>query len=338
MIDAYEVLNTRQCRLQPRSQCHVVDRVAAALALHTAQPVCKHKHTPVVKHVTSEHMTVCQSAGRANPVSSLQNSQKRAPCVHRCACWEAPTVMAICQMPGFWIWGRLAGAGCLLPTCLLQQPGTLPTCCNVMRYSFTCILVSLSFALDHSAMHTTVPLLLPAASGVLMLAQSCLCCKQHCQQSHTSHTSLPAGLHQNCMCCPFRHCCYKMFTPLCQLDTMMQVLVSPSCATCVQGQQMVVYGGESSHEADENEAGNAADAGNKVYNDLIILEPDMRLWIGLSVTGISKTLPDPGTQIPKRMLLCWRTTCCRYFQNMVIPLGGCSTIQSSHGGCIDNCA
>jgi hypothetical protein len=64
----------------------------------------------------------------------------------------------------------------------------------------------------------------------------------------------------------------------------------------------VVYGGESPHEVDENEAGNAADAGNKVYNDLIILEPDMRLWIGLSITGISKTLPNCCTQIPKRLL------------------------------------
>lgn len=94
---------------------------------------------------------------------------------------------------------------------------------------------------------------------------------------------------------------------------MMQVLVSHSCVMCVQGQQLVVYGGESPHEADENEAGNAADAGNKVYNDLIILEPDMRLWIGLSITGISETLPSPCTQVPKRLLLCLRTTYCRWF-------------------------
>jgi len=174
---ACKVLNTRQCRLQPGSQCRVVNSVAAALALHTAQPVWK--PVPVVKHVTSEHMTVCQSAGTANPVSSLHDPQKssvepphashshslgRAPYVHRCACWEAPTVMATCQMPGFWMWGRLAGAGCLVLTCLLQQPGTLPTCCNVMRYSLTCILVTFSFGLNHSAVHTTVFPLRPASS------------------------------------------------------------------------------------------------------------------------------------------------------------------------------
>ncbi len=154
---ACEVLSTRQCRLQPGRQCHVVNSVAAVLALHTAQPVCKHMH--VVKHVTSEHMTVCQSAGRVNPVSGLHDPQKRmplrrAPCAHRCACWEALTVMATCQMPGFWMWGRLAGAGCLVPTCLLQQPGTLPTCCDVMRYSLDCILVTFSLGLKHSAMRT----------------------------------------------------------------------------------------------------------------------------------------------------------------------------------------
>jgi len=160
VTDAYEVLNTRQCRFQLGSQCHVVTSYVAALAQHTAKPVCK--PVPVVKHVTSEHMTVCQSAGRANPVSSLHDPQKRAPlrrapCVHRCACWEAPTVMAICQMPGFWMWGRLAGAGCLVPSCLLQQPGTLPTWCNVMRYSLACILVTFSFALNHFAMHHGSP-------------------------------------------------------------------------------------------------------------------------------------------------------------------------------------
>jgi len=160
-------LNMRQCRLQPGSQCHVVTNVAAALALHTAQPVCK--HMPVVKHVTSENMTVCQLARRVNPVSNLHDPQKRvplsrAPCVDRCVCWEAPTVMATCQMPGFWMWGRLAGAGCLVLTCLLQQPGTLPTCCNVMRYSLDCIHVTVSFGLKHSAMHTTVFPLLPASS------------------------------------------------------------------------------------------------------------------------------------------------------------------------------
>ena len=157
----------RQCRLQPGSQCRVVNSVAAALALHTAQPVWK--PVPVVKHVTSENMTVCQLARRAKPVGSLQDPQKRmplrrAPYVHRCACWEAPTVMATCQMPGFWMWGRLAGAGCLVLTCLLQQPGTLPTCCNVMRYSLTCILVTFSFGLNHSAVHTTVFPLRPASS------------------------------------------------------------------------------------------------------------------------------------------------------------------------------
>ncbi|KAL0026102.1 hypothetical protein WJX79_010636 [Trebouxia sp. C0005] len=63
---------------------------------------------------------------------------------------------------------------------------------------------------------------------------------------------------------------------------------------CDEGQQLVVYGGESPHEADENEAGSAADAGNKVYNNLIILEPDMRLWIGLSITG------EAGRPLPAR--------------------------------------
>lgn len=81
---------------------------------------------------------------------------------------------------------------------------------------------------------------------------------------------------------------------------------------CVQGEQLVVYGGESPHEADENEAGNAADTGNKVYNDLIILEPDMRLWIGLSITGsYLENLPNPSTPTPKRLLFCLRTTYCR---------------------------
>ncbi len=134
---------------------------------------------------------------------------------------------------------------------------------------------------------------------------------------------------------------------------MMQVLVSHSCVMCVQGQQLVVYGGESPHEADENEAGNVADAGNKVYNDLIILEPDMRLWIGLSITGISETLSNPTAQIPKRLLLFLRTadgfmnsvrgssdlfrTCSATVKNEVSPLGGCSKIQNSHRGCIHNC-
>ncbi|KAL0051175.1 hypothetical protein WJX82_003103 [Trebouxia sp. C0006] len=63
---------------------------------------------------------------------------------------------------------------------------------------------------------------------------------------------------------------------------------------CDEGEQLVVYGGESPHKADENEAGNVADAGNKVYNDLVILEPDMRLWIGLSVTG------EAGKPLPAR--------------------------------------
>ena len=102
--------------------------------------------------------------------------------------------------------------------------------------------------------------------------------------------------------------------PLCQLATVMQVLVSHSCLICVQGEQLVVYGGESPHKADENEAGNVADAGNKVYNDLVILEPDMRLWIGLSVTGIIlEDLPNLCTQTPKRLLLCLRTIYCRRF-------------------------
>lgn len=94
-----------------------------------------------------------------------------------------------------------------------------------------------------------------------------------------------------------------------------------------------MYGGESPHDADENEAGNAADAGNKVYNDLVILEPDMRLWIGLSITGISETFPllpllksnptadgfmnksNPTAQIPKRLLLILRKTHCRCFHD-----------------------
>lgn len=93
----------------------------------------------------------------------------------------------------------------------------------------------------------------------------------------------------------------------------MQAHVSHFCMVCEQGQQLVVYGGESPHEADENEAGSAADAGNKVYNNLIILEPDMRLWIGLSITGISETLLNPTAQIPKRLLLFSRTPHCRWF-------------------------
>lgn len=208
VTDAYEVLNMRQCRLQPGSQCHVANSVAAALAQHTSKP-----YASLCLLSSMSHLNTGQS-GKVNPVSSLLDPPMRAPlrgppCVHRCACWEALTVMAICQMPGFWMWGRLAGAGCLVPTCLLQQPGTLPTCCNVMRYSLDCILVTFSFGLKHAAMHTTA-FPLPSASSTsnpscLDLSDTCTVLPLlHLTLSSISyqHTSFPAGLHQTtCAAC-----------------------------------------------------------------------------------------------------------------------------------------
>lgn len=54
---------------------------------------------------------------------------------------------------------------------------------------------------------------------------------------------------------------------------------------CIQDAQLVVYGGEAAPEADENEAGNACDEGNEVFNDLSIMEPDMRDWLSVQITG-----------------------------------------------------
>lgn len=53
----------------------------------------------------------------------------------------------------------------------------------------------------------------------------------------------------------------------------------------MQGQQLAVYGGECDPHQDENQAENAEDNGPLVHDELCLLEPDMRLWVTVPVTG-----------------------------------------------------
>ena len=56
----------------------------------------------------------------------------------------------------------------------------------------------------------------------------------------------------------------------------------------MQGKQLVVYGGEYQPEADENQDGNASggeDQDSVACNEMYRLEPDMKLWVTVPITG-----------------------------------------------------
>ena len=73
----------------------------------------------------------------------------------------------------------------------------------------------------------------------------------------------------------------------------MQLQADSAIALQLQGEQLVVFGGEYFPEADENQTANTAsvvdedeDRVAEVSNELCLLEPDMKLWVTVDITGV----------------------------------------------------